>query len=84
MLFTTLRGLGKITCQTFKPLNQSFRQNTHFQNGAPFIFDKVFITHLRMPITEGLPLCGLANIFLKVTVIAGEEVRKQLPVVTAA
>lgn len=40
MLFTTLRGLGKITCQTFKPLNHSFRQNTHFQNGAPFIFDK--------------------------------------------
>lgn len=67
MLFTTLRGLVIITCQTFKPLNQSFRQNTHFQNGAPFIFDKVFITNLRMLITEQLPLCGPANILLKAT-----------------
>lgn len=83
MLFTTLRGLGKITCQTFKPLSQSFRQNTHFQNGEPFIFDKIFITNLRMLITEGLSLCGPANIFLKATMIAGDEVRRQLLVVTA-
>lgn len=83
MLFTTLRGLVIITCQTFKPLNQSFRQNTHFQNGAPFIFDKVFITNLRMLITEQLPLCGPANILLKATMIAGDDVRRQLPVVTA-
>lgn len=27
-----LRGTGKITCQTFKPLTQNFKQNTHFQN----------------------------------------------------
>lgn len=35
-----LRGIGKITCQTFKPSLKTSNKIIHFQNGAPFTFDK--------------------------------------------
>ena len=50
-----LRGVGKITCQTFASCPK-LRKKYTFQNGAPFIFVKVFISTPRMPVIRAVVL----------------------------